>query len=195
MKAGFTGFKKKKRPRKKSQHYKATDNGERMKNRLLDCSWGAEANDREWSGPPTPVRLVPFMKWLRPRGFLFLFDRSRLPCTWVCCSESHARRKQQETTTTLSVKTKSDRGSRRIQRVRLKKWAARSLWCGLLPMYLALSSRRSFASFCRCSELIESVGKRTELLFGLLSWTCSSRCISSSFRHQEVSEHGFMSFF
>lgn len=73
--------------------------------------------------------------------------------------------------------------------------AARSLWCGLLPMYLALSSRRSFASFCRCSELIESVGKRTELLFGLLSWTCSSRCISSSFRHQEVSNHGFMSFF
>lgn len=116
MKAGFTGFKKKKRPRKKSQHCKATDHGERMKNRLLDCSWGAEANDREWSGPPTPVRLVPFMKWLRPRGFLFLFDRSRLPCTWVCCSESHARRKQQETTTTLSVKAKSDRGSRRIQR-------------------------------------------------------------------------------
>lgn len=59
---------------------------------------GLLMNDRKWSCPSTPVRLVPL--------FVVVADKSRLPCSWVCCSESHARRKRQETTTALSVKTK-----------------------------------------------------------------------------------------
>lgn len=47
------------------------------------------------------------MKRLRP-GWFFVADKSRLPCSWVCCSESHARRKKttRKRQTTLSVKTK-----------------------------------------------------------------------------------------
>lgn len=35
---------------------------------------------------------------------------------------------------------------------------------GFLPMYLALSSRRSLASFCRCSDVIESTHKKKEFI-------------------------------
>lgn len=40
-----------------------------------------------------------------------------------------------------------------------------TLFYHFLPIYLARSSLRSLASFCRCSELIESVQKKTILSF------------------------------
>lgn len=112
--------------------------------------------------PSTPVRLIP--NGFGRGGFR---EAAYLAAEFAVLKamQGENNKKRQQLSFTAERQRRNDIQNKRwIHRAKVRPLNVPSQcrWSWLLPIYLARSSRRSLASFCRCSELMESVRKKEE---------------------------------
>lgn len=144
------------------QNYKVID-WWRKEEKEHNCSWGAGANERKMRFPSTLVRLIP--NGFGRGGFReAAYLAAEFAVLKAMQGENNKKRQQPSFTTERQRRNdiQNKRWIHRVPKVGPLNVPSQWWWPWLLPMYLARSSRRSLASFCRCSELIESVRKKEE---------------------------------